>query len=169
MSDRPDEQRRSDAAALTPYQDPETIRRVVGFAGTIAIVGLSSNVLRASNFVGYYLKLHGRRVIPVNPRETEVYGERAYPSLREVPEPVDVVDVFRQPDAVPEIAREAVAMGARALWLQFGVVSPEGAAIAAAGGLDVVMDRCLKIEHARYLGQMHWLGLNTGRITSRRG
>jgi predicted CoA-binding protein len=151
------------------YQDPETIRRVLGYARTVAIVGCSSNVLRASNFVAYYLKLHGVRAIPVNPRETEVYGEKAYPSLLDVPDDVDVVDVFRQPDAVPAIAQEAVQKGARALWLQFGVISPEGAAIAAEAGLDVVMDRCLKIEHARYLGQMHWLGLNTGRITSRRG
>ena len=96
-------------------------------------------------------------------------GERAYPSLLDVPDPIDVVDIFRQPDAVPGIARETVKVGAKALWLQFSVISPEGAAIAAEAGLDVVMDRCMKIEHARYLGQMHWLGLNTGRITSRRG
>ena len=152
-----------------PYQDPETIRRVLGYARTVAIVGASSNVLRASNFVAFYLKLHGLRVVPVNPREREIYGQLAYPSLLDVPEPVDVVNVFRQPSAVPEIARQAVQIGAKALWLQFEVVSPEGAAIAAEAGLDVVMDRCLKIEHARYLGQMHWLGLNTGRITSRRG
>jgi predicted CoA-binding protein len=160
---------RSPLPISNPYQDPETIRRVLGYARTVAVVGLSSNVLRASNFVAYYLKLHGLRVIPVNPREREVYGQPAYPSLLEVPDPVDVIDVFRQPDAVPAIAQEAVKVGAKALWLQFGVISPEGAAIAAAGGLDVVMDRCMKIEHARYLGQMHWLGLNTGRITSRRG
>jgi uncharacterized protein len=155
--------------SVSSYQDAETIRRVLGYARTVAIVGLSSNVLRASNFVAYYLKLHGARAIPINPREREVYGQKAYPSLRDVPEPIDVVDVFRQPSAVPAIAREAIEVGARALWLQFGVISPEGAAIAAEAGLDVVMDRCMKIEHARYLGQMHWLGLNTGRITSRRG
>ena len=160
---------RSPLPVTNPYQDAETIRRVLGYARTVAVVGLSSNVLRASNFVGYYLKLHGLRVIPVNPREREVYGQPAYPSLLEVPDRIDAVDVFRQPDAVPAIAQEAVKVGAKALWLQFGVISPEGAAIAAASGLDVVMDRCMKIEHARYLGQMHWLGLNTGRITSRRG
>jgi predicted CoA-binding protein len=160
---------RSPVPLTNPYQDTETIRRVIGYARTVAIVGLSSNVLRASNFVGYYLKLHGLRVIPVNPREHEVYGEPAYRSLLEVPDPIDVVDVFRQPEAVPAVAREAVQVGAKALWLQFSVISPEGARIAADAGLDVVMDRCLKIEHARYLGQMHWLGLNTGRITSRRG
>jgi predicted CoA-binding protein len=107
-------------------------------------------------------------VIPVNPRESEILGERSYGSLTEIPEPVDVVDVFRAPDAVPGIAEEAVAIGAKTLWLQFGVLSPEGAAIAERGGLDVVMDRCMKIEHARYLGRMHWLGFNTGRISARR-
>jgi uncharacterized protein len=150
------------------YQDPRTILELLTTARTIAVVGLSGNVLRPSNFVGYYLKRHGYRVVPVNPRETEVLGERAYPSLAEIPGEVDVVDVFRDPGAVPQIAEEAVAKGARALWLQFGVISPEGAEIARSGGLDVVMDRCMKVEHARYLGRMHWLGFNTGEITSRR-
>jgi len=148
--------------------EPETIRKILGYARTVAVVGLSSNPLRPSNFVGYYLQLHGLGVVPVNPRETEVLGERAYATLLDVPFDVDVVDVFRNPDAAPGIAREAVAKGARALWMQFGVVSPEAARIAEEAGLDVVMDRCMKIEHARYLGRMHWLGLNTGRITSRR-
>jgi predicted CoA-binding protein len=170
MSDRPNGQSpNTNHPPPITYQDPETIRRVLGYARTVAIVGASSNVLRASNFVAYYLNLHGVRVIPVNPREREVYGQKAYPSLLDVPDPIDVVDVFRQPSAVPAIAREAVQVGAKALWLQFSVISPQGAAIAAESGLDVVMDRCMKIEHARYLGQMHWLGLNTGRITSRRG
>ncbi|HEY1480909.1 MAG TPA: CoA-binding protein [Gaiellales bacterium] len=144
------------------------IARILRDARTVAIVGLSSNPLRPSNFVGFYLQRHGYRVIPVNPRETEVRGERAYASLLDVPEQIDIVDVFRRPEAVPEIAEQAVAIGARALWLQFGVISPEGAEIARAGGLDVVMDRCLKVEHARHLGRMHWLGFNTGRITARR-
>jgi predicted CoA-binding protein len=148
--------------------EPETIRRVLETARTVAIVGLSSNVLRASHFVGYYLQLHGYKVVPVNPRETEVLGEKSYPSLLDVPFDVDVVDVFRNPDAAPGVAREAVEKGAKALWTQFSVVSPEAARIAEEGGLDVVMDRCMKVEHARYLGRMHWLGLNTGRITSRR-
>ena len=148
--------------------EPETIRRILAYAKTVAIVGLSSNPLRASHFVGYYLQLHGLKIVPVNPRETDVLGEKAYPSLLDVPFNVDVVDVFRNPDAAPAIAREAVQKGARALWMQFGVVSPEAARIAEDAGLDVVMDRCMKIEHARYLGRMHWLGLNTGRVTSRR-
>jgi predicted CoA-binding protein len=151
---------------LERYQDPLTIQRVLHSANTIAIVGLSPNELRASNFVGFYLKRHGYRVIPVNPRETEILGEPCYASLLDVPMPLDVVDVFRAPDALPAIAREAVAIHAGALWCQFGVISAEGARIAEDSGVTVIMDRCLKIEHARYAGRMHWFGLNTGRITS---
>jgi uncharacterized protein len=151
---------------LERYQDPAMIQRVLLAAETIAIVGLSSNELRASYFVGYYLKRHGYRVIPVNPRETEILGERSYPSLLEVPVPVDIVNVFRAPDALPGIARDAVTIGAGVLWCQFGVINEEGARIAEEGGVSVIMDRCLKVEHARYIGRMHWLGFNTQRITS---
>jgi predicted CoA-binding protein len=151
---------------LGRYQDPLTIQRVIHTARTIAIVGLSGNELRASNFVGYYLKRHGYRVIGVNPRETEILGETCYPSLRDVPVPVDVVNVFRRPDALPEIAREAVAIHAGCLWCQFGVINIDAAQIAEDGGVTVIMDRCLKVEHARYVGRMHWLGFNTQRITS---
>ena len=151
---------------LARYQDPMTIQRVLLGARTIAIVGLSNNELRASYFVGYYLKRHGYRVIPVNPRETEILGQKCYPSLLDVPEPVDIVDVFRVPDALPGIARDAVAIGAGALWCQFGVINEEGARIGEDGGVTVIMDRCLKVEHARYVGRMHWLGFNTRRITS---
>jgi len=151
---------------LERYQDPLTIQRVLHTASTVAIVGLSDNELRASNFVGYYLKRHGYRVIPVNPRKTEILGETCYASLLDVPEPVDVVDVFRAPDALPGIAREAVAIHAGVLWCQFGVINQEGAQAAADGGVTVIMDRCLKVEHARYAGRMHWLGFNTQRITS---
>src|SRR5215510_11183911 len=151
---------------LELYQNPSTIQRVLHTARTIAIVGLSRNELRASYFVGYYLKRHGYRVIPVNPREPEILGETSYPSLLDVPGHVDVVNVFRAPDALPGIAREAVAIKAGALWCQFGVINEEGARIAEDGGLTVIMDRCLKIEHARYVGRMHWLGFNTQRITS---
>ena len=151
---------------LGRYQDPLTIQRVLHTASTIAVVGLSSNELRASNFVGYYLRRHGYDVVPVNPRETEILGQRCYASLLDIPVPVDVVNVFRAPDAVPAIAREAVEIKAGAMWCQFGVINQEAALIAEEGGLTVVMDRCLKVEHARYVGRMHWLGFNTGRITS---
>jgi predicted CoA-binding protein len=154
---------------LASYQDPLTIQRVLYASQTIAIVGLSKNDLRASYFVGYYLKRHGYRIIPVNPRETKILDETSYPSLSEVPEPVDIVNVFRAPEALPGIARESVAIGASALWCQFGVINEEAARIATDGGLTVIMDRCLKVEHARYVGRMHWLGFNTQRITAVRG
>lgn len=150
---------------IEEYQQPDVIRRVLS-RRRVAIVGLSGNELRASNFVGRYLLRHGYEVIPVNPREDSILGSKSYPSLTDIPTPVDTVDVFRQTSVVPEIAREAIEIGASCLWLQFGVISEEGADIAGSG-LDVVMDRCMKVEHARYLGRMHWLGFNTGRITAR--
>ena len=150
------------------FQDPRTIRKIYGYARTIAMVGLSPNRLRPSFFVGQYLQYRGYRVVPVNPTAAEILGETSYPTLMAIPFPVDVVDVFRAPSAAPSIAEEAAAIGAKALWLQFGVISPEAAERAAAAGLDVVMDRCMKIEHGRYFGEMHWFGLNTGQVSSRR-
>ncbi len=150
---------------LARYQDPQVIRRTLT-KRRVAIVGLSDNELRASNFVGRYLLRNGYEVIPVNPREDIILGKKSYASLTDIPDPVDTVDVFRQPSVVPAIAEEAVAIGASCLWMQFGVISYEGAEIAEKAGLDVVMDRCMKIEHARYRGRMHWLGFNTGRISA---
>jgi predicted CoA-binding protein len=154
---------------LTRYQDPPTIQRILHTAKTVAVVGLSKNPLRASYFVGYYLRRHGYRVIPVNPGETEILGQKCFRTLTDIPVSIDVVNVFRAPDALPAIAREAVAIRAGALWCQFTVINEEGARIAETGGLSVVMDRCIKVEHARYIGRMHWLGFNTHRITSLRG
>ena len=154
---------------LSRYQDPLTIQRILHNARTIAIVGLSKNPLRASYFVGFYLRRHGYRVIPVNPRESEILGEKSYASLTDIPEHVDIVNVFRAPSALPGIAQEAIAIRAGALWCQFTVINEEGGRIAEEGGLSVVMDRCIKVEHARYVGRMHWLGFNTSRITSVRG
>jgi predicted CoA-binding protein len=162
------EQIPSGTVELARYQDPQVIRELLHTARTVAIVGLSPNVLRPSNFVGFYLQRHGYRIVPVNPREREILGEQSYPSLTQIPFHVDIIDVFRAPNAVPGIAEEAVQIGAGALWLQFGVISPEGARLAEEGGLKVVMDRCLKVEHARHMGRMHWLGFNTGTVTSRR-
>ena len=159
----------SPAFDLRRYQDPLTIQRVNHTAKTIAVVGLSNNPLRASYFVGFYLKRHGYRVIPVNPRETEILGQPCFKRLSDVTEHVDIVNVFRAPDALPGIAEEAVAIRAGNLWCQFTVINEEGARIAEAGGMSVVMDRCIKVEHARYAGRMHWLGFNTQRITSLRG
>jgi uncharacterized protein len=154
---------------ITRYQDPLTIQRVIHSAKTVAIVGLSKNHLRSSHFVGFYLRRHGYGIIPVNPREAELFGEKSFKSLSDVPVHVDIVNVFRAPEALPEIAREAVAIGAGTLWCQFTVINEEGGRIAEEGGLSVIMDRCIKVEHARYVGRMHWLGFNTQRITSVRG
>jgi predicted CoA-binding protein len=154
---------------VSRYQDPLAIQRVLHTSKTVAVVGLSKNELRASFFVGYYLKRHGYRVIPVNPREQAILGEQSYKTLADVPVPIDIVNVFRAPDALPGIAREAVAIRAGCLWCQFTVLNEDGARIAEAGGVTVIMDRCIKVEHARYVGRMHWLGFNTQRITSVRG
>ena len=131
-----------------PRNSPEAVTR--GLAGhTIAVVGLSSRPESPSYEVAQYLQEQGYRVIPINPRETEVLGERAYPSLREAPPGIDVVDVFRRPDAAPAIVEDAIAIGARVLWLQLGVVNEEAAARAESAGMTVVMDRCMHIEHLR--------------------
>jgi uncharacterized protein len=158
----------SDDPRVAEYQNPRDILEILHGARTVAVVGLSPDELRASNFVGFYLQRHGYRVVPVNPLVEEILGERSYPSIVDIPFRVDVVDVFRKPEAVPAIAKEAVAANAGGLWLQFGVINFEGAEIASMAGLRVVMDRCLKVEHARYLGRMHWLGFNTWQVTARR-
>ena len=153
---------------LARYQDRLTIQRVLLHAKTVAVVGLSSNELRASHFVGYYLKRHGYRVIPVNPREVEILGERSFKSLLDVPVPVDIVNVFRAPEALPAIAREAVAIHAGSIWCQFGVISEEAEKIAQDAGLTVIMDRCPKIEHGRFSGEIGWMGVNRRVIDNRK-
>lgn len=133
--------------------DDAAIRRVLETADTIAVVGLSSKEDRPSFGVARYLQDRGYRIIPVNPRETEVLGERAYPTLADIPAEVriDVVDVFRRAEETPDVAREAVARGATTLWLQEGIVSEEARGIAEAAGLTVVMDRCTLKEHRRLI------------------
>ncbi len=152
---------------IEDYQDPAVIRAALR-ERRVAVIGMSANALRPSYYVGYYLNRHGYAVAPVNPRESRIIDLPCYPSLLDVPDDVGVVDVFREPAAVPEIARQAVAKGARYLWLQFGVISAEGVQIARDGGLEVIVDRCIKIEHARYHGRMHVLGFNTGVISAQR-
>lgn len=132
------------------YQNPQAVRDVLANAKTIAVVGLSPNPTRPSNPVAQYLQRHGYRIVPVNPNEREILGEQCYASLTDIPFSVDIVDVFRQPEAVPPIAEEAVKIGAKAMWLQLGVISPQGAAIAEQGGLAVIMDLCIMVEHRRY-------------------
>lgn len=151
------------------YQDPATIRKILSASKTIAIVGLSPRSERPSHFVGSYLASEGYRVIPVNPRATEIFGEKAYPDLLSIPFPVDVVDVFRNPEECVEVAEQAAHILARALWLQLRVVNLRAAEIAERAGLAVVMDRCIKIEHGRYTGSLHWVGMNTEILSARRG
>lgn len=133
------------------YQDAVVMREILQEAKTIAIVGLSSNPARDSHQIGAYLQRHGYRIVPVNPNEREVLGETSYPTLTAIPFPVDIVDVFRRSDAVSPIAEEAVQIGAKALWLQLGVINQQGAEIGERGGLKVVMDRCIMVEHRRLL------------------
>lgn len=151
------------------FMDPGIIRTVLATTRTVAIVGLSPKPERPSYFVGSYLQYEGYRVIPVNPRATEIFGEKAYPDLLSIPFPVDMVNVFRQPEECVEIAQQAVQIGAKTLWLQLRVINHEAAQIALDGGLTVIMDRCVKIEHGRYSGSLHWVGMNTEIISARRG
>lgn len=145
-------------------------KRILDETRSIAIVGASSNPARASNFVATYLLSSSAdyAVYLVNPRETEILGRPVYPSLEDLPEVPDMVDVFRRSEDLPPIAQDAVAIGAKTFWAQLGLWSTEAAQIASVAGLDVVMDRCTKIEHARFAGGLHLAGFDTGVITSRR-
>jgi predicted CoA-binding protein len=135
---------------------------------TIAMVGLSANPFRPSHFAAIYMLAEGYNVIPVNPREREILGRRCYPTLRDIPEKVEIVDIFREPSAVPPIVEEAIAIGAKVVWMQLGVINEAAARQARAAGLEVVMDACVKIEHARFFGGLSTIGLNTGVISARR-
>ncbi len=144
------------------------LRRILTQARSIAVVGLSAHWYRPSHFVAKYLQDHGYRVIPVNPAYPEVLGERCYPDLASIPGAIDIVDCFRKPQDILPIARAAVAKGAKVLWMQLGIRNEEAARIAQDAGLDVVMERCVKIEHARIMGGLNWAGVNTGVISARR-
>lgn len=130
------------------FENPsrERIKEILANAGTIAVVGLSDDPSKTSHMVSAAMQQKGYRIIPVNPNAESVLGEKSYPSLRDIPEPVDIVDVFRRPEHTPPIAADAVAIGAKVLWLQLGIVNDEAARIAQEGGLTVVMDRCIKVE-----------------------
>ena len=148
--------------------DITKLRRILRTCRTIAVVGLSNEWHRPSYFAAKYMQEHGYRVIPVNPRYREVLGEHCYPALADIPEPVDLVDVFRRTEDVLPIAHAAIAIGARCLWQQIGVRNLEAELLVAAAGLDSVMNRCVKIEHARLFGGHHWAGVNTGLVSARR-
>lgn len=148
--------------------DSEKTRRILLHSRTIAVVGLSAHWHRPSYFAAKYMQEHGYRVIPVNPGYEEILGERCYKSLRDVPEPVDIVDCFRRSAEIPAIAEDAIAIGAKVLWMQLGVESAEARAKAESAGLEVVEDRCVKIEHGRFFGGLGWAGVNTKVISAKR-
>lgn len=148
--------------------DVAGLRRILMQCRTIAVVGLSANWHRPSYFAAKYMLEHGYTVIPVNPAYKEVLGQACYPSLRDVPQKVDMVDCFRRAEDIPAIADETIGIGARVLWMQLGVINPEAARKAEAAGLEVVMDRCVKIEYARLFGGLNWFGVNTGIVSSKR-
>ena len=148
--------------------DIPTLRRILKACHTIAVVGLSAEWHRPSYFAAKYMQQHGYRIVPVNPRYSSILGEPCFARLEDIPFAVDMVDVFRKPADVLPIAHSAVAIGACCLWQQLGVVNQEADATARAAGLDSVMNRCVKIEHARLFGGLHWAGVNTGVISARR-
>jgi predicted CoA-binding protein len=148
--------------------DIASLRRILKDCRTIAVVGLSAEWHRPSYFAAKYVQQHGYRIVPVNPKYAEILGEKSYARLEDIPFPVDMVDVFRREADVPPIARSAVAIDAKCLWQQLGLKSQEADGIARAAGLDSVMDRCVKIEHARLFGGLHWAGVDTRVISARR-
>ena len=148
--------------------DIDKLRRILRNNRTLAVVGLSANWYRPSYFAAKYMQEHGYRVIPVNPMYEEVLGEKCYKSLRDIPEKVDIVDCFRKSAEIPSLADDAIAIGAKVLWMQLGVTNAGARAQAEAAGLQVVEDRCVKIEHARLFGGLGWAGVNTKVISSKR-
>lgn len=158
---------------LTPaqrerFQNTKVIRELLGSAKTIAIVGLSTEKTKASNMVASYLQDEGYRIIPIHPKGGEILGEKAYPSLKDVPEKIDIVDAFRPPHEMPGIVEDAIAVGAGAVWMQLRLANLDAAERAQSAGLKVVADKCIKMEHGRFGGALHWAGMNTEVITAQR-
>jgi predicted CoA-binding protein len=150
------------------YQNPDTIRRILHQARTIAIVGASTDSYKASHMVMSYLQAAGYRCIPVNPNAEMILGERCYPTVASIPDPVDVVDIFRPAQECPAIVEQAIAKGAWCVWFQLRIVDLASAERAEQAGLTVILDRCIKMEHGRYAGSLHWVGMNTELITARK-
>ena len=145
-----------------------TLHRILRTYRTIAIVGVSNTPHRPSYFAAKYMQHHGYRVIPVNPRYETVLGEKCYASLTDIPESIDIVDCFRKADEIPELTDQAIKIGAKCLWLQLGIQHPEAEQKAFDAGLEVISNRCVKIEHGRLFGGLNYAGVNTGVISSRR-
>lgn len=149
------------------YQDTKVIREILAEAKTIAVVGLSTEKTKASNMVANYLQDEGYRIIPVHPKAEEILGEKCYPNVSAIPFPVDVVDIFRPANEVPGIVEEAIQNGAKAVWTQLRIIHFEAAERALESGLLVVMDKCIKMEHGRCGGMLHWAGMNTEVISAK--
>lgn len=156
------------AEKLARWQRPDDIGALLRSARTTAIVGLSADPQKASNFVATYLKRAGYRVIPISPKGGEILGERVYPDLASIGAPVDLVDVFRPAKDCLGVVEQAIAAQAKAVWIQLGIVALEAGERAAAAGLQVVMDKCIKMEHGRRSGTLHWAGMNTGVVTAKK-
>ena len=148
--------------------DSEKVKRILRTSRTLAVVGLSAQWHRPSYFAAKYMQEHGYRVIPVNPMYDEILGEKCFKSLRDIPEPVDIVDCFRRSPEIPALADDAIAIGAKVLWMQLGVENAEARRKAEAAGLEVVENRCVKIEHGRFFGGLGWAGVNTKVISAKR-
>jgi predicted CoA-binding protein len=153
---------------MSDTTDINTLRRILRECKTIAVVGLSANWYRPSFFAAKYMQEHGYRIIPVNPAYPEVLGEKCYASLKDIPDKVDMVDCFRKSTEIEPIADDAIAIGARVLWMQLGVMNAKAAEKARNAGLQVVQDRCVKIEHGRLFGGLNWVGVNTKVISAKR-
>lgn len=157
-----------DEAQRTRYQDARVIRDLITRSQTIAVVGLSADRQKASFFVASYLQSEGYRIIPVNPRGGVILGEPVYPDLRTVPVKIDIVDIFRPVAEVAGIVDQAIEVGARAVWMQLRIIDFAAADRALSAGLEVVMDKCVKMEHGRFGGSLHWAGMNTEIISARK-
>lgn len=150
------------------YQDTRIIRKLLSEAKTIAVVGLSTEKTKPSNMVASYLQDEGYRIVPVHPKAEEILGEKCYPSVSAIPFPVDIVDVFRPAAELPGIVAEAKVNGAKAVWMQLRIINFEAAELAIAEGMHAIVDKCIKMEHGRYGGMLHWAGMNTQVISAQK-
>ncbi len=148
--------------------DSNQLRKILQENKTLAVVGLSANDMRPSYFAAKYMQDHGYRIIPVNPRYDEILGEKCYPDLLSIPEPVDMVDLFQRSERVIPFVEQAIEIRAKVVWMQLGVINQDAASIASSAGLEVVMDRCVKIEYARLFGGLNWVGVDTRVISAKR-
>lgn len=153
---------------MSSDNDSAHLRRILDQSRRVAVVGLSANEMRPSFFAAKYLQDHGYEIVPVNPNYRQILGQKCYASLEDIPGPVDIVDLFRRADQVTPFAEQAIRIKAKVLWMQLGIVNEAAADRARAAGLEVIMDRCMKIEYARLFGGLNFAGVNTRVISARR-